>query len=238
MKILRGIILLALLSPNSVLAQFTYELHAASTGLGGTVGYRWSEQFAARGGWQGLKINDIDVDVEQDNQAGGVDTLKHNGDGTLNVGHMLVDWYPTGGRFRISAGAMINLSSIDVTSTCNAPDTGPVINPIPGNCEFGVGAFNAGELGEVKTDIEFNTLAPYVGIGWGHKANERWAVVADIGLAFTGSPKADMRATGSCNESAACRQQIENEEKELEKDLENLKLYPVLSLGFSYRFAR
>ncbi len=234
-RVLRWVAL-ALMVPLTAQAEWVGELHGATTGIGGTVGYRWSETLAARAGWQGFKLNDLEIDPRRDTNFQGVDPLDHEGDATLNVGHLLLDWYPRAGRFRITAGALVNLSSMDVTSRCTAP-SGDFLNPA-GDCEFGFSAFDNSELGEIKTDIEFNTLAPYVGIGWGHRANERWAVVADIGVAYTGAPKADMRSTGSCNNSAQCRQQIENEEKELEEELKNLKFYPVVSIGFSYRLAR
>lgn len=229
-----GAVVLALLLPVGAQAEWTGEVHAATAGIGGTVGYRWSDTLALRTGWQGLKVNDFEIDPERNTSVQGVDPLEHEGDATLNVGHLLLDWYPWAGRFRVTAGAMLNLSDIDVTTRCTAP-SGGLLNP-DGDCEFGFGTFDSNELGEVQTDIEFNTFAPYIGIGWGHKANERWAIVADIGVAYTGSPKADMRSTGSCN--AACQRQIENEEKELEEELKDLRFFPVLSVGFSYRLAR
>lgn len=230
-----GLLLAALALSVPAQAQWSVQAHAASTGLGGGVAYRWSEQLAARGGWQGMKINDFDIDVDQDTQNS--DVLDHSGDLTLNVGHLLLDWYPRGGSFRVSAGALLNLSDVDVTSRCTAPSSGG-LNPIPGDCEFGFGEFNQAELGTIQTDIEFNTFAPYAGIGWDWSINRDWQVVADLGVAYIGSPDADMTSTGTCDQNPACRAQIEREEKELEEELKDFKIYPVLSLGFRYRFAR
>ena len=58
-----------------------------------------------------------------------------------------------------------------------------------------------------------------------------------MGAIYIGEPSVEMTSTSDCGLfQSACNNALQNEEDELEDDLSDLKFYPVVSLGLSYRF--
>ena len=222
-----------------VQADLSVNAHAATIGLGAELSYRFDQPFAVRGGWQRL---DIDPDIEAEDQNGiEGDELSYNGDLELNNGNVFVDWVPGNQRFRFTVGAVLNNSEVEVVSRCNnaASGPGPIIPgtpPVSGGCEVGGGRFAPSDIGEAHTSIDFEPVAPYIGLGWSHAPGARWSWTADIGVAYLGEADAEITSTGSCNSSSACRDQLQQEEEELERELEDFEWFPMLSLGVSYRF--
>ena len=93
------------------------------------------------------------------------------------------------------------------------------------------------DIGELRIAIDFEaSIAPYIGIGWAFQRNQQWYFNADLGIAYLGAADVDIQSSGSCNDTSACRAQLDDEERELEKDMESLELFPVAKLGIGYRF--
>lgn len=170
----------------------------------------------------------LDVDAEDSN---GVpdDELRYSGDLELNNLSLLADWYPTGGSFHVSAGAVLNNNDLKVDARCNNPS----------GCEVGGSNFSRTEIGTITTDIDVDNFGPYVGIGWGNpvggETGLHWSF--ELGVIYQGEPSVTMTSDGTCGGFVAlCRSALDNEEEELEDDLSDLRFYPVVSLGLSYRF--
>lgn len=68
-------------------------------------------------------------------------------------------------------------------------------------------------------------------MGWGGGAGSGWSFFADLGVLFQGEPEVSYRATG-----AVAQVDIEREKRQIEDDLDEYKLFPVLSVGVAYRF--
>ncbi|NQU39702.1 MAG: hypothetical protein HQ523_07095 [Lentisphaerae bacterium] len=135
-----------------------------------------------------------------------------------------LDWHPGGGGFRLSAGAFYNGNEGSLTVT--AGDT-VIIN----GEEY--------ELQRLDGVIDFNTFAPYVGIGWGNaaQADSHWHFALDLGVLVQGSPKVMLSATSTDPFlQASLNSNLAQEEEEIEEDLDPFVLYPVLTLGASYTF--
>ena len=170
----------------------------------------------------------LDVDAEDSNGAKG-DELRYSGDLELNNLSLLADWYPTGGNFHISAGAVLNNNDLTVDARCNNPS----------GCEVGGNSFSRTEIGTITTDIDTDNFGPYVGIGWGNpvggETGIHWSF--ELGVIYQGEPSVTMTSDGTCAGFVAlCRNALDDEEQELEDDLSDLRFYPVVSLGLSYRF--
>jgi len=102
----------------------------------------------------------------------------------------------------------------------------------------------------IKSDIKWNSLAPYIGIGYGNpvKSNGGWSFNADFGLYLTGKPKISASASANCTtgtteENRACRalvqemnSQADEAIDEVRDDLNKAKVLPYLSIGASYSF--
>ncbi|MCE2907132.1 MAG: hypothetical protein LW814_19325 [Anabaena sp. CoA2_C59] len=95
----------------------------------------------------------------------------------------------------------------------------------------------------MKTKISLgNSVAPYLGIGWGNavKPGKHWGFSTSLGLMFAGSPKVVLTPEFAPGTRPALKEQINNnieaERKKQESDLNWLNIYPVFSLGVSYQF--
>ncbi len=138
----------------------------------------------------------------------------------------LLDWHPGGDGFRISGGLLSNGNKLDAVAT-------PV-----GNVDVGGTSYPAALVGTLSGKIEFNSVAPYVGIGWDNLTgkNRGFGVAFDLGVAFQGSPKVDLTANGLIAGDAGFQADLATEEQQLKDDLKGYKYYPVLSLGLTYIF--
>ena len=221
-------------------ADVTVKASAGTLGVGGEVGYRLKRPFGVRGGW-GFFDYGYNFDAEDSNGVQG-DELNYRGDFELNNGHLLADWYPTNKSFRVSAGIVLNLSEVNNTASCNNSsgfcETGDGDSQggglLPG--QFQNGAYSREFLGEIDTKIDFQPIAPYVGVGWGARVTSGWRFEADLGIAYMGNADAELSSNGECNQNAECRASLEQEEKELEEEFSRFQFYPVANIGISYHF--
>ena len=102
----------------------------------------------------------------------------------------------------------------------------------------------ASDLLTAKSQVEFGGLATYVGIGWGNatRTDGRLHYSFDLGVIFLGLPKVDLSIQGMIPDAAQSYAGTElqailaAEKKELEEELEDLEIFPMVSFGLSYRF--
>ncbi len=202
-------------------AQATFDALAISAkagtlGLGGDLTTDIIPQVNFRAGiqWIGLGFDAQFADVD------------YNVD--LDVLHplVLVDWFLFDGSFHISGGVLFNGGDIQLQATSAA------------SVEIDNVTYTAAELGTLRGDVEFRPVAPYIGIGWGNPLGEsgRWGLVADIGVAFTGSPDVDLSASGPITTDPTFQTRLAEEEKHIQDDLDFFRIYPVLSISLYYRF--
>ncbi|APG29082.1 hypothetical protein A7E78_08830 [Syntrophotalea acetylenivorans] len=170
-----------------------------------------------RGGANALSVDfdintsDIDYDVDAD---------------LLNFPIML-DWYPfKKSGFRISAGALINKNEADIEASSQSSYT------LDGT------TYTAAQLGTLNGKVDFNEVAPYVGIGWGNALGKstRWSFSCDFGVVFQGEANVDLSATGPIASDPTFQEDLAREKRELEEELEDYQYYPVIALGITYKF--
>lgn len=207
-----------------------FNVSAGTNGLGLELSTRFSDQLRLRGGYHFYDLS-IDTDAENNNGTSG-DELKYSSDLELSNFGAILDWYPWGGVFRVSAGAVYNDNNFKVEASCENPS----------GCEVGSSQFSRTEIGTITTRIDVQEFGPYLGIGWdkGIESTGRWIISFDIGAYYQGSPDVEMTSNGSCVNSAligaACRAALEEEENEIEDEIEDYVFYPVVTLGIGYRF--
>ena len=142
----------------------------------------------------------------------------------------LLDYHPFASGFRLSGGVIHNGNSIDVNARPNAN----------GSYTINGRTYSAATVGQMKGEVEFRTVAPYLGIGWGNAVQAAgWGFGMDLGVAFQGAPKTSLVSTG-CSALAALCTMVANdvaaENAKLAEEVKDLKFYPVLRVGVSYRF--
>ncbi len=154
-----------------------------------------------------------------------------------------LDWFPFGGSFHVSPGVLVYngnqvTASADVpggnTFTLNSTDyTSDPANPITGSGK-----------------IDYKKAAPMISVGWGNlvpRGGKHFSVPIEIGLIFSGAPKAAINLTGgacdangmnceSVNSDPTFQSNLQSEQDKINHDMAPFKYYPVISLGFGFRF--
>ena len=154
--------------------------------------------------------------------------IEYDADLKLLSGQILLDLHPGGRAFRISAGAIVNGNEVTAVST---EDAVYVINGTP---------YPVGLVGRLSGKVETNTLAPYLGVGWGNAVapGAKWRFAVDVGAFYQGSPKVSLRAESPFLPLLpdSFEEDLEAERQEIEEDIDSYTVYPVISVGVSYRF--
>lgn len=210
------VVLLACGNARAAFNELAIAAKAGTLGLGGDLTTDIIPQVNLRAGvqWLGFGFDaqfaDIDYDVDLD---------------FLNP-LVLVDWYPFGGSFRISGGVLFNGSDIQLEARSGQ------------SIEIDGTTYSAAEIGTLRGDVEYRSVAPYIGIGWGNQLDEggHWGLATDLGVAFTGSPGIDLSATGPIASDPTFRARLAGEEKDIQDELDVFRIYPILSISLFYRF--
>ncbi|MEO8333080.1 MAG: hypothetical protein ABI479_11665 [Gallionella sp.] len=143
----------------------------------------------------------------------------------------LADWYPFSGSFRTSGGLFYNNNKVGLNA-----------KPSGGTYTIGATTYNAADVGSLQGEMSFNTVAPYIGIGWGNPVakDKGWGMTSDVGVLFQGKPKTSLTATcGPTLPAPNCTQlqtDAAAENTKVQNDLSSFKFWPVISIGVSYQW--
>lgn len=143
---------------------------------------------------------------------------------------LLADAHPYRNGFRLSAGLMINGNTAQAT----ARPFDPVVS-INGR------DYPAAAVDRVQGKVTFQRLSPYFGVGWGAAplAGPGPFVSFDLGVLYqrpSGTLAVTCGAAASALECSRLQADIAAEQRDLNEDLVDVKMWPVLTLGFGYRF--
>jgi len=198
----------------------------STLGIGADLTYGIMDKLNVR-----LNLNGGSLNI--DNEIEGI-----NYDGKLNLQSVggLLDFHPTGGGFRVSAGIYNNSNNMDV-------DASGINNS---NVEIGGRRYDLSDA-TLNTKVTFKSTAPYLGLGWGNAADKdsKFSLTTDLGVLFQGEPSAKLSTKGTVKDvqtATAADVSILNGELAKEEvklndgDLKKFKLLPVVSLGMNYRF--
>jgi hypothetical protein len=159
---------------------------------------------------------------------------------------LLIDWYPFDGTFHVTAGMMKNNSKATVTGNLVGGTA-----TIEGNTYDIATAFANG--GATSGTLSFgDSFEPYVGIGWGRKADDDpgLSLSFEVGVVMM-DPKIDLvppdlqggsvTATDSLGNTVTVdttqfNADFTEAEATANQDLEDFEMYPVISLGLNYAF--
>ena len=161
-------------------------------------------------------VNNIDYDA----------TLK-----LLTVGALL-DYYPGESSFRLTAGAYYNNNKFDLVAKPAATES---IN-------IGDVSYTGAEVGQLNSNVSFNKIAPYIGLGWGNKptGEKGWGFTFDLGAMYQGSAIASAEAIVNNTLPQLLKTQIvndvEKERQKIEDDMGKYTWYPVIMIGANYTF--
>jgi len=212
-----AVFVLAALPMQSFAANATVRLDAHISTLGGglELAVPLTEKYDARLGFNQFKFSTTQ-------NSGG---LNYKGDLKLASVGALVDWRPWSGTTHLTAGVIFNSNKLALSATTT-----------PGTYTINGAPYNSAGGDTITSSVEFNKVAPYLGFGWsGHPKNKGFSFSSDFGILFQGSPKASVTTTGAWG-GANTSQLTTDAQNQLNTDLKNFKMYPVVSLGIGYAF--
>jgi hypothetical protein len=200
---------------------FTAGLSASSLGAGVEVGYSFTSHFGVRAVGHALTFG-------YDGSQGDVD---YKADLKLRSGGVLLDWFPMAGHFRLTVGGLINGNEVSATG-----------RPINGSYTIGGNTFTAAQVGTLDGKVDFNSAAPYVGVGWvfgsaSHRDRRGLGWSFDFGALFEGSPNVTLTSTGGVfSTNPILLDSLKTEEQKYSDDIKVLRTFPVIDFALLYRF--
>lgn len=176
----------------------------------------------------------------------GKDGINYGGHLSFRTFEGHYDIFPFAGNFHISPGVLAYKGN---------PITANAI--VPGNQNFMLGGqtyFSDPSSPAVASGrVNFNQVSPTATFGWGnliHRNSKRFSIPVEFGAAFQGSPKTTLNLTGNvCNApstapgtlcmstaNSTVQNNVISEQAKINKSLSVLKAYPIISIGFGYKF--
>jgi hypothetical protein len=192
---------------------------AGTLGIGPEVGFRFSDYIGVRGSATFLGVSsDFDSD-----------DITYRGKLKLKSFGAMLDVHPFGGAFRVSAGARINRNRVNVSASPNADSTGTVT--------VGDEEFTAAQVGTLSGRATVKKFSPALTLGWAGKNRPGLFFLAEGGVLFQGAARLrDFRASGSASANPQFNAALERERRDLQNDVDKVKVYPILQFGIGYRF--
>ena len=208
-----GMSVALLCSGNALAEGIGLGIKVGSLGAGIEVTKGLSDNFNAR-----LGFNTFTLD-----ESGTESDINYAIDLELSNATLLLDWHPTGGSFRTTAGLVANGNELKMTAESAA------------SYDIGGTTYTPADIGTLSGVVGFDELVPYLGIGWGNAVedDQKLTFSFDIGVVFQGSPNVALSTTSTV---AGLEDDLRVEEQQLEQDLDKFDLYPVVSLGLAWQF--
>lgn len=192
------------------------DVHAGTTGVGISARYQLTERLIIRGDYDYL-------DYSRDFESDGV-----NYDGRLDFKPvtLALDVHPFANSFFVSAG----YASGDRTIDMNARPSG--------DTEIGGVTYTPEQIGTITATADMGSGAPFVGLGFDNSFNASGSLSFRFlaGAIIGDEPSVRMTSDGTFASNPLYQESLQREEDELREDVKDIKTYPVLQMGLSWRF--
>ena len=139
----------------------------------------------------------------------------------------LLDWYPGNrGAFHLTTGVISNPFSFSGIGKPSGSGTITINNV----------AYTQSQVGNLTASIKYASVLPYLGLGFGTPAAKTHGVgvVFDIGAAI-GKPKVALSSTNA-GSTPGLQANINAQTVTMQENANKLPVWPVISLGLTYRF--
>ncbi|MEL7040258.1 MAG: hypothetical protein AAGL90_01965 [Pseudomonadota bacterium] len=179
--------------------------------------YQINDMFQIRAGVNYLAF-DEDIDV---------DDITYDGELDFSGFGAFVDVHPFGGSFFVTGGAYAGGKSIDLTATSDVA------------IEIGDMIYTPDEYGRLEGDVEFDDIVPFLGLGWDttFETDGNWGFNVLAGAAVFGSGDVTLDAVGgTLSDNPLLQAELAQEVQDIEDEIEDYELWPVVQVGLSYRF--
>jgi len=193
-----------------------FGVKAGTLGFGAEAAWRPLEWLDVRAG-----ANFYDYD-DSGSQAG----INYNATLALDTFYVTGNFHFPLSPFRLTAGAFTNNNEVRLASV----DTASFLigdNPVP---------YTSDEVGTLRSVASFDSFAPYVGAGFDFDLMDRLGLSLDFGVLLQGDPTITTTADGTLALDPGFIDDVNTETAELLNEIDDLKAYPVISLGFNFNF--
>jgi hypothetical protein len=199
-------------------SRFALSLDAGTTGIGGSVWITASDHFTLTLGYGAL---DLDEDYS-------TDEADYTGTAKLANGHAFLNWHPFRGGFHLRGGAIL---ADDTFEAVAVPASGTTYT-------FNGVDYPASAVGNLSASVLVaDDLVPYAGLGWSTSPRKKgFGMFIDAGVMFSGSVEATVAADGPLASDPTFQANLEQERQELQDELDEYKVFPVIRVGLMYRF--
>jgi len=187
-------------------------------GFGGEVSYRVSDYFGVRLGGNYFRLTRTST----------IKQITYDLTPRLESWIGMVDIHPFRSAFHFTGGALYDENQARMVARLNAPVT------------IGDQTYQPDQVGSLTGVVEYpREIAPYLGLGFTGRG--RVSLVFDLGVLFSGYPKATLIGTTNLTGQAKATfdENVQKEQDKVQTDIHKekvLKYYPLLSLGLRVGF--
>lgn len=202
-------------TPGSGLAGgYDVGLNVSTLGIGAEAGYRLDSHFGVRIGANGFAWS-FDKTF---------DSTPYTIDAHLASGGGLIDYYPFETGFRLTAGLKINGNGASGTATPTS------------NVRIGGSTFTPAQIGTLDAHVGYNTVAPYLGLGYAGRVSPAFELSIDAGVMYQGTADVSLTASSPLANTPTVQNALAQERDDIRHDANYLEFFPVLTLGATYHF--
>lgn len=152
-----------------------------------------------------------------------------------------LDWFPWHNGFHVSPGILYFKNSMTAAATV------PPGQPFQLNDQNFINSVNDPVHGSAVVHVP-HRVAPMLTIGFGNllpRSGRHFSVPFEIGAAFVGTMKTSVELRGTACTTDGCvnmatdpdtQNDLKQEVKDINDTLSSIPIYPIVSIGFSYRF--
>jgi hypothetical protein len=215
---------------------FGLGVKASLLGVGAEVAARVSHRTNARAGFNILGYS----------RTFNKDGISYGGHLSFRTFEAHYDIFPWAGSFHVSPGVLAYMGN---PVTANAV--------VPGNQSFTLGGqtyySDPSNPATASGRVNFNQVSPTATLGWGnlvHRNSRRFSIPVEFGVAFQGAPKSTLNLTGNvCDapsgtfgatcmstSNATVQSNVIAEQGKINHSMRPFKFYPIISVGFGYKF--
>lgn len=213
---LAGLALVAAASPSLAAG------HGLYTGVG-TLGYNLGYKFSVTKSL-GLRVGVNTFKYSDKIKQGDVE---YKGDLKLNSVELTADWHPFGNGFALTGGVLVNDNKF----------TGDARPTLPGQLKVGDRVFSGADPRARVVGKLGDGVTPYVGLGYTLNPVAAKGLRFNVGLGVVmQDPEVKLTVSGVNDPTGRLEDERLKAERDLQKELDDLKTYPVVTVGFSYAF--
>ena len=191
---------------------------ASTLGTGFEIGKSLTEKLNVRVG-----MNSFSQDDDQT-----IDDVAYQAELDFQSTALYLDYHPFAGTFHLTLGYVNSSNELRATAQPAVPvDVGDV-------------TYQPGDIGQLDAKVAFGS-GPYLGLGWGNVPASGFGFSLELGVLQSGAPEASLAAsnlnpTFTQTDIDLLNSELRKEEANIQADLDEYELFPVIALGISYGF--